>query len=96
MTTDEATIEWNSTVFGVGKHKINLFPAIYRFECWGAEGGKGRAEGELMSVGGKGAFVSGILRLTKRKTFFLFVGGKGCDGSSQKFTNACGGWNGGG
>ena len=54
--------------------KIDLQRGHYRISLFGAKGGNA-GEG----IGGKGAKASGILSLTKRSTFFLFIGGKGLD-----------------
>jgi hypothetical protein len=79
-----------------GSYSLTLYPGRYRFECWGASGGIGRTEGVLKYQGGNGAFVSGDILLKTKRTFYLFVGGKGRDGSTTKNTAAAGGYNGGG
>ena len=75
---------------------IKLTPGEYRFECWGAQGGIGLNDGEKIYPGGKGAYVSGDIRITARTQLYLFVGGKGEDGNAAKNTVAKGGFNGGG
>ena len=74
---------------------IVLQPGTYFIECYGAQGGKGMADGQFTHPGGKGAYVSGILPLKSRTTFFLYIGGKGND-ASLSTERAQGGWNGGG
>jgi hypothetical protein len=79
-----------------GSYPLTLYPGRYRFECWGASGGIGRTNGALQYQGGNGAFVSGDILLKAKRTFYLFVGGKGQDGSATTNTVAAGGYNGGG
>ena len=55
-------------------NKIELSKGYYRFELWGSEGGGSS------SYSGKGAYVSGLLKLRKWSTFYLYIGGK--DGSN--------------
>lgn len=55
-------------------YHITLTPGTYLFELWGASGGSSGAEG------GRGAFVSGVLRLRNKQTFHVYIGGKGEDG----------------
>ena len=81
---------------GAGSHYIDLIPGKYLLECWGAQGGTSSADGERGGEGGKGAYVSGEFKIDSKRTFFIFVGGKGCDGSPIGFTTAKGGFNGGG
>ena len=89
---------WKTTVFSAtGKQQsITLFPGTYKIECWGAQGGSGRQEGSITTTGGKGAYVSGIIGLKKRKKFYIYVGTKGGNATGQPYSNAEGGWNGGG
>ena len=75
---------------------ISLSPGTYRFECWGAQGGSGMTDGIIKTVGGKGAYASGIIQINERKTFYLYVGTKGENGNKTINTYASGGWNGGG
>jgi hypothetical protein len=79
-----------------GSYSLTLYPGRYRFQCWGASGGIGRTDGVLKFQGGNGAFVSGDILLKTKRTFYLFVGGKGRDGSATTNTTAAGGYNGGG
>ena len=75
---------------------LTLSPGKYKFECWGAQGGTGLTNGVKKYEGGRGAYTSGIVSLDKKKTFYLFVGGKGEDGIYPGSTVAKGGFNGGG
>lgn len=45
----------------------------YLIELWGAQGGDYNAN----NVGGKGAYTSGIINLTKNEKIYVYVGGKG-------------------
>jgi hypothetical protein len=79
-----------------GSYSLTLYPGRYRFECWGASGGIAAKSCALNFQGGNGAFVSGDILLKTKRAFYLFVGGKGQDGSTTKNTAAPGGYNGGG
>ena len=79
-----------------GKEKIILTPGVYRIDCWGAQGGSGLFDGKITTEGGKGAHVSGVLSLKSYLPIFLYVGGKGANGSPTQNTFAQGGYNGGG
>ena len=48
-------------------------PHWYRIECWGAEGGSPNSE----LYGGRGAYTSGIIHLTKPQTLHFYVGQAG-------------------
>lgn len=76
--------------------QVTLISGLYKFECWGAEGGRGLQDGVPNAQGGRGAYVSGILEVVDRLTLFLFIGKAGANGNPQNFTTAVGGWNGGG
>ena len=79
-----------------GKYNVTLPPGYYRFEAWGAQGGKGCADGAHEAEGGRGAYVSGYISFKTPTTLFCFVGGIGGDGSKENWTRADGGYNGGG
>ena len=76
--------------------EITLERGIYKFECWGAQGGTGVSNGVYKLPGGHGSYVSGFININKTTKFYLYIGGKGGDGSSTKNTQAKSGWNGGG
>ena len=63
-------------------------------ECWGAQGGRGLADGNLEGIGGKGGYAKGTINLSANDQFFIFIGGKGTDAKIS--TRVAGGWNGGG
>ena len=71
---------------------IELPPGRYKLQCWGAQGGT--SYGDPNGIGSKGGYSEGILTLTKTTTLYVFVGGKGSNGSNKNLVN--GGWNGGG
>ena len=79
-----------------GKEKFVLTPGVYKIECWGAQGGSGLVNGRITTEGGRGAHVSGVLSVKKNLPIFLYVGGKGGNGSPSRNTYAQGGYNGGG
>lgn len=71
---------------------VELPPGKYKLQCWGAQGGT--SYGDPNAVGSKGGYSEGIITLTETTTLYVFVGGKGSNGSSTSLVN--GGWNGGG
>jgi len=87
-----------STIYNYSSSSIEvtLNAGVYYFECWGAQGGTGCSDGKYTSGGGNGAYVSGLLQVTKETNFYLFVGGKGGYASCKPNSEAPGGWNGGG
>lgn len=73
----------------------------YKIELWGAAGGdgSGNAASNLTkgSHGGRGAYTSGNIQLTKDTVLHVYVGGKGTYGSgSGAYGGSGGGFNGGG
>ena len=62
-----------SSIYDCYPLKITLQPGIYKFECWGAEGGTHDSE----NYGGRGAYTSGILHLHEKQTFYFYVGESG-------------------
>jgi hypothetical protein len=79
-----------------GSYTLTLNPGKYKFECWGASGGTGRTNGDLLYHGGHGSYVSGEILLEIKRTFYLFVGGKGANSTNTVNAAAAGGYNGGG
>ena len=60
--------------------EITLRPGKYKIECWGAQG-------TIFSqniVGGKGAYVKGVIYLTRMTKFYLYIGEKGKPGNSYQ------------
>lgn len=71
--------------------QVTLPAGRYKLQCWGAQGGNSYS---YSGVGSKGGYSEGMLTLTQTTTLYIFVGGKGGNGSSTSVVN--GGWNGGG
>ena len=60
--------------------KIVLPRGTYLFDCWGASGG------DINSIkGSSGAFVSGKISISEKKTFYIYVGKKGNNEISRSF-----------
>ncbi len=66
----------------------------YKIECWGASGGKARADGSVAGNGGNGGYTSGIIHLNNKDELYIHIGGKGADAVVGQ--NSEGGYNGGG
>lgn len=68
---------------------------IYKVQLWGAAGGSSLANG-LTEQGsqGQGAYTSGYIKLNRNQKIYIYVGGRGTDGTAG--TNVNGGYNGGG
>lgn len=71
--------------------EVTLPPGRYKLQCWGAQGGNSYS---YSGVGSKGGYSEGEITLSEITTLYIFVGGKGGNGSSTSLVN--GGWNGGG
>ena len=83
---------------GVGSGSITLEPGKYVMECWGAQGGRSRANGRLSGQGGAGGYSYGEIHLMSPVVFYTNVGGIGGNGASycKRCGGGAGGWNGGG
>ena len=81
-------------------YEVILIPGIYRMSLWGAQGGSAHKSDTAVLIedsGGKGAFVSGKIRISHDTKFYFYVGGKGEDLLSiEANIIAKGGFNGGG
>lgn len=53
----------------------------YRFEAWGAQGGRALCNGSVCNTGGKGGYAAGDLTLKKGEILYVYVGQKGTDGT---------------
>ncbi len=71
--------------------EVILPPGRYKLQCWGAQGGNSYS---YSGVGSRGGYSEGEITLSETTTLYIFVGGKGGNGSSTSVVN--GGWNGGG
>ncbi len=67
----------------------------YKVELWGAQGGNALLNAATGGKGGKGAYTSGYIYLTQNDKLYMYVGGKGGDGTTA-LTAATAGYNGGG
>lgn len=74
---------------GTQMQEITLPSGLYNLQVWGAQGGSSVAysSGSKFSLsakaGGRGGYSEGILRLTSDTTLYVFVGGRGSDGSES-------------
>ena len=79
-----------STVFNYrGSNENYTVHGIYKFELWGAQGGGGYDNGDLLSKSGKGAYVYAEASFSSEQILTIKVGGQGM--SSDKGPNR-GGW----
>lgn len=78
--------ETNFTYTGDYQEYNVPYDGYYKVELWGAQGGDS-------TLGGKGAYISGIIKLNKEENLFLYVGG---EGKSESTLSNVGGYNGGG
>ena len=81
-TYDEAK-EYTQTITETGTYKL---------EVWGAQGGSVNNA----DIGGYGGYSVGEIRLTKNTKIYINVGGQGTYVNSQSYSEASGGYNGGG
>ena len=78
---------------GVQKYEVKA-SGTYRLEVWGAQGGQARGDGSWMAYGGYGGYAKGEIDLAAGDILYIYVGGKGTDGTLGGW--AYGGYNGGG
>ena len=84
-----------------GRYQYKLLtPGTYKLEVWGAQGGDATLASNQNSIGGKGGYSSGILNIDSNVIVYIFVGGKGGNGTYVNGTagvdGGIGGYNGGG
>ena len=84
-TTSTTKQEYNFSYTGSAQ-KIQLNPARYKIELWGARGGYGHGN----SQPGKGGYTSGYMNVINTSNFYVFVGQAGNDNDSRRAS-----WNGG-
>lgn len=90
-----------------GEYQTFVAPAMgfYKIELWGAQGGNsagnnsracsyGRGNAYGGGCGGFGAYTSGVIKLNKGDTLYIYVGQRGLNGWASH--DRPGGWNGGG
>ena len=51
-------------------YQVELFPGVYRFEAWGAQGSSASSKYE----GGRGGYTAGTIRLVNQTKLYIFVG----------------------
>lgn len=69
---------------------VTLDPGLYRFRCWGAQGGSYNNSYQ----GGAGGYSEGVIRLEEPTTLYLYAGGQSSTFTSSTVSNA--GFNGAG
>ena len=94
--SDDLTFEYNGTDGTDGSVQTFTVPATgeYNFEAWGGQGGNGYLTSGT-TTGALGGYSKGTATLTKGTTLYIYVGGKGQDGSASTDAKV-GGYNGGG
>ena len=70
---------YNFDYTGSYYHRL-LKPGLYKFECWGASGGD-----ILPKLGGKGAYVSGIISFNIKTNIYIYPGGQGQRDGKEAF-----------
>ena len=86
---------WNYEYSGKVKKFTTPVTEVYTIQCWGAQGGGAKGNGNVWSnTWGLGGYTIGDINLTADDELFVCVGGKGTDGVIN--SNVNGGWNGGG
>ena len=93
--TCKKTVDVNNYNYSGGYQEfIAPYSGMYRFECWGARGGKSRIDGSLGGTPGKGGYAKGEILLKKGEKYYVYVGQQGIDAVVKKDSAAT--WNGGG
>ncbi|MCL2806562.1 MAG: glycine-rich protein [Coriobacteriia bacterium] len=99
QSVDPDSIYLDGDVAYVLKHWV-VKTGFYRIEVWGASGGNGArtavntGNSDIIYDGGRGGYASGIVRLQRGQSIYLYAGGAGV--SASRLTAAHGGANGGG
>ena len=76
-------------------YRVVLKPGKYKFDCFGGSSAKGKNDDS--SLTGYGAHVSGVIKLFREKTFYIYVGGQGeTELIGYESVISHGGYNGGG
>ena len=81
ISQDDAVVYESHTIAYVSdkSYAATLFPGKYKFECWGAQGAHDLIDG------GRGAYTSGEIHISQKKTFYLFPGQEGKVNSGTMF-----------
>ena len=100
MAVDTSKV--NNIASSSGKMQSYTVPeyqdGYYILEAWGANGGDARAtntDNIIQGTGGKGGYTTATKKLNEKETLYLYVGGKGGNTPSEKYSFGQGGWNGG-
>ncbi len=94
ITCEKALEKNNYTYSGGYQEFIVPYTGTYKFECWGARGGKSRIDGSLGGTPGNGGYAKGEILLKKGEKYYVYVGQQGTDAVVKKDSAAT--WNGGG
>ena len=94
ITCKEAVSENDYNYSGGYQEFVVPYTGTYKFECWGARGGKSRINGKLGGSPGKGGYAKGEIALVKGEKYYVYVGQQGTDAVVGK--NSAATWNGGG
>lgn len=93
--TCEKALEENNYSYSGGYQEFTVpYTGTYKFECWGARGGKSRINGSLGGTPGKGGYAKGEILLKKGEKYYVYIGQQGTDAVVGKDSAAT--WNGGG
>ena len=93
--TCEKALEENNYSYSGGYQEFTVpYTGTYKFECWGARGGKSRIDGSLGGTPGKGGYAKGEILLKKGEKYYVYIGQQGTDAVVRKDSAAT--WNGGG
>lgn len=75
--------------------KSKLRHGLYKFEVWGASGGRGYIRGKQSDFS-RGGYSIGVYQMEEPSEVFVFLGGKGLDATNPAASLTPGGFNGGG
>ena len=101
IVSNAVTTRGESAVFNCeGQSEISLWEGQYKLEVWGAKGGDSTGKGNIdyersgspLVEGGLGGYSRGILRLCKKETLHVFVGGEGLTGKPNDGDTTRGGF----
>lgn len=94
LTCQKASEENNYKYSGGYQEFIVPYTGTYKFEVWGARGGKSRNQGSLAGYPGNGGYAKGEILLKKGEKYYVYVGEQGTDAVVKRDSKAT--WNGGG
>jgi len=79
---------WNFAATGAVQ-TVTLEPGVYELQAWGADGGNRGSAGPSQSLGGAGAYVTGVLSISTATEYGIFINRKG--GSNTAASSGAGG-----